>query len=210
MRKSSHLLIATALALLIAAPVTASSSTVQTVTLSGTYSSVHEDALGTNAESDHHFLQVAAERYELAFAGPAPEGETGAAVTVTGTLDGSTLAVGTASSAFRIITQGPVSAVSSRAAMTKASSSQTSSITTSGAIATAKIAAVLINFTDLATTPYTTSQVASALYSSSTSAKAYFEEESKGRMTVSGAVFGWYTISATTTGCNWSNSGCSR
>ena len=205
MRKSLQLLIATALALLVAAPVAVSASTVGTVTLSGTYSSVHEDALGTNAESDHHFLQVGSSQYELAFAGQAPEGETGATVTVTGTLAGGTLNVGTAAGAFRITKQGPISAVSARAAALTSSTGQQSSTQSGGAIATARIAAVLINFTDLATRPYTTSQVASALYGSATSAKAYFEEESKGRMTVSGAVFGWYTINATTTGCNWSN-----
>ena len=75
MRKSLQLLIATALVLLIAAPVAVSASTIQTVTLSGTYSSVHEDALGTNAESDHHFLQVGSAQYELVFAGQAPEAQ---------------------------------------------------------------------------------------------------------------------------------------
>jgi chitodextrinase len=208
MRKSLQLLIATALAVLIAAPVMASSAAAQVVTLNGTFSSVHEDALGTYHESDHHFLQVGADQYELQFSGQAPSGETGALVTVTGELDGHTLVVGSRPSAFRIRREGPISAVTSRAAaITSATSSaQGHTVQTSGgAVATAKIAAVLINFTDLHTTPYSTSQVASALSGSSTSVKAFFEEESKGRMTVSGAVFGWYTINATTTACNWTN-----
>ncbi len=62
---------------------------------------------------------------------------------------------------------------------------------------------VLFNFTNLTKTPFTKSQVQDSLTNSSTSAKRFFEEESKGRMTVSGAVFGWYTIDAATTGCNW-------
>ena len=209
MRKSLQLLIATALAVLIAAPVMASSAAAQVVTLSGMFSSVHEDALGTYHESDHHFLQVGAEQYELQFSGQAPEGETGALVTVTGQLDGHTLVVGSRQGAFRIRREGPISPVTSRAAGLSSAtggSAQGHTVQSSGgAIATARVAAVLINFTDLNTKPYTSSQVASALYGSSTSAKAFFEEESKGRMTVSGAVFGWYTISATTAACNWSN-----
>ncbi|MDP2350259.1 MAG: hypothetical protein Q8M74_03780, partial [Chloroflexota bacterium] len=65
------------------------------------------------------------------------------------------------------------------------------------------IAVVLINFTNLATQPYTKTAVQNALTGSSTSAGAFLEEESKGRMTVTGDVFGWYTIPATTTGCDW-------
>ena len=35
------------------------------------------------------------------------------------------------------------------------------------------------------------------------SLKAFYEEESKGRMTVGATVYGWYTIDAKTTGCDW-------
>ena len=65
------------------------------------------------------------------------------------------------------------------------------------------VAVVLINFTNLATQPFTKSAVQTALTATSGSLKDFFQEESKGLMTVTGAVFGWYTINAATTGCDW-------
>lgn len=208
MRKTLQLLLATALAVLVAFPAPAADASSQIVTLSGVLSSVHEDRLGSNGERDLHFLTVGDQQYTLEFAAraQAPEGQTGAEVTVTGRLAGHTLVVGTGKSDFKIRKQGPVSLVTSGSTTTTSSGTTTSpSVSSGGATAAARIAAVLINFSDLATKPYTTSQVASALYSSSTSAAAFYQEESKGSMTVSGAVFGWYTIDSTTTGCNWTD-----
>ena len=62
-----------------------------------------------------------------------------------------------------------------------------------------------MNFNDLSSTPFSKAQVRDALLDGGGSAKAFFEEESKGRLTVSGAVFGWYTLNTTTAGCNWSS-----
>ena len=64
-------------------------------------------------------------------------------------------------------------------------------------------AVVLINFTNLATQPWTKAAVASAVTGAAPSLKTFYEEESKGRMTVGATVYGWYTIDATTTGCDW-------
>jgi len=206
MRKVVPLLIATALAVLIAAPTAAADPGPGVVTLTGILSSIHEDALGSSREVDIHYLQVGSDRYELQFAGDAPEGGTGAQVTVTGRLQGTTLLVGAGRGSFQVRKPGPVSRVTSGRATTRSSgTASTAPLVSGGAVAQASIAAVLINFTDLATQPFTTAQAASALYGSSTSAKAFFEEESKGRMSVSGAVFGWYTIDATTAGCNWTS-----
>ena len=64
-------------------------------------------------------------------------------------------------------------------------------------------AVVLINFTNLATQPWTKATVASAVTGVAPSLKTFYEEESKGRMTIGATVYGWYTIDATTTGCDW-------
>ena len=64
-------------------------------------------------------------------------------------------------------------------------------------------AIVLINFTNLATQPWTKATVEGAVTGSTSSLKAFYEEESKGRMTVGATVYGWYTIDATTAGCDW-------
>lgn len=209
MLKTLQLLLASALALLTAAPVAAVDSAAPLTTLTGTLTSVHEDALGTFRETEQYFLTSGGVQYELRFADGGPEGQTGAEVTVTGHLAGRTLTIASShGSTFKIRKQGPVSAVTSGTATTTGTTStsgtRTASPTLAGAAPTASVAAVLINLTDLTSRPFTASQVASALYGSSTSAKAFFEEESKGRMTMTGAVFGWYTINAVSTGCNWS------
>ena len=66
------------------------------------------------------------------------------------------------------------------------------------------IAVVMFNFSNDRSTPYTKTQLQDAMINSSTSLKAYYEEESRGRLTVSGQVFGWYQIAASTAGCDWS------
>lgn len=204
MRRSLPPLIATLLVLLLAVPA-ANAAPGDVVTLTGTLSSVHEDALGSGAESDHFALTVGSDRYQLLFGDAGPDGENGATVTVTGRLDGHTLHVATAhGSSFKIGKHAPVSMVTTGTSGTT-SSGTVSPMVSGGASATASVAAVLINFTDLTSQPFTQAQVASALYGSSTSAKAFYEEESKGRMAMSGAVFGWYTINSATTGCNWSD-----
>ena len=66
------------------------------------------------------------------------------------------------------------------------------------------VAVVMFNFSDLRTTPFTKAQVQDALTTGSGSVKAFYEEESKGGLTISGSVFGWYQIAATTANCDWS------
>jgi chitodextrinase len=197
MRKSLQPLLATVLCLLVAAPVAAAESggaTIQTVT--GTLTTVHLDDFGTGREHEQYLLASGGAHYEIAFADGGPGTLSGATVTVTGTLEGRTLHVAssTAAGSYRVRSVAP-----------PATGARTATAATTESAAVAKsFAAILVNFTDLHTQPYTTSAIASALYGSATSLKAYYQEESKGRMTVSGQVFGWYTIQAATTGCDWS------
>ena len=67
------------------------------------------------------------------------------------------------------------------------------------ATTTKNLAIVLINFKDNTSAPFAKSAVQSALTGSSTSIKAFFEEESKSRWSVTGTVFGWYTLDTPTT-----------
>ena len=211
MVKTLQLLLASALALLIAAPAAVAGSTSQLITLTGTLNSVHEDAPGLTRETDQFFLTSSGVRYELRFGDGGPDGQNGAQVTVTGRLTGHTLQVAASrGSSFRIRQQAPVSAVTSGSTTTSGTTTSgtrtaTQTALAAGAAPTASIAAVLANLSDLGTQPFTSTQVASALYGSTGSVKAFFEEESKGRMAVSGKVFGWYPIAATSTGCNWSD-----
>src|SRR5204862_5904736 len=71
------------------------------------------------------------------------------------------------------------------------------------AVGTYKLAVILINFTNNTSQPWTTTAVRDAIFNSSTSLAAFYNTESFGKTTVTGDVFGWYTIASTNLGCNW-------
>jgi chitodextrinase len=118
----------------------------------------------------------------LAFVGGAPEGfMNGAQVSVEGLRTGSTVAV-SGPSGGQVLAPAPAAATGSR-----------------------KIALVLVNFTTNTTQPWTPSQAAGTLFSNPTSVANYFTEESYGTLSVTGDVFGFYTINFDTTGCNFTD-----
>jgi hypothetical protein len=141
-----------------------------------------------------------------------PRSISGSRVTVTGTRQGNALRVRSAEPGPDLVVRRQRPAADSGgawAAEVDGSGTLSGGVATEGTVAETvvnkSIAVVLFNFTNLTTKPFTKTQVRNALLDSSTSAKRFFEEESKGRMTVSGAVFGWYTIDSATTGCNWTS-----
>lgn len=202
MLKTLQLLTAMILGLLIGVPTVAASEGSQVVTLSGTLSTVHEDALGTGAEQDQFSLTANGVSYRLQFADGGPNGENGAAVTVSGKLVGNTLYVGSTATSLRVTRHAAVSSITKASTGTPVIGAAVTN-TEGGSPATVSIATVLLNFSNLATKPFTASQVAQAVYGETGSAKAFFEEESKGRVTITGSVFGWYTIPSTTANCDW-------
>ncbi len=181
-------------------------------TLTGTLEAVHVDEFKTGREHEEYLLRTPRGLIPLKFADGGPVGRGGATVTVTGTRAGKALRIdssrpGRTFRVTRMPTAGETTtmqATDSAAAASAATVTTTSLEAATAAAPVAKsIAVVLINFTNLATQPYTKTAVQSALTGGGTSVKAFFEEESKGRMSVAGSVFGWYTINASTTGCDW-------
>ena len=87
-----------------------------------------------------------------------------------------------------------------------------SSTGTTGAAATAagttekRIAVILLNFTNDTRQPWTTDQVRSVAFDDPTaSVAAYYRAASWGKLSLSGDVFGWFTIPySTTAGCDYS------
>jgi putative cell wall-binding protein len=71
---------------------------------------------------------------------------------------------------------------------------------------TKKVAVLLVNFVGDTRTPWTQSQVAASFFSDGTakSVRTYFAEQSYGGMSLSGDVFGYYTIAADRSSCAWS------
>lgn len=213
MRSSLQALAAVLLATTFAAPVIAATPGGATQeTLSGVLEAVHVDEFATGRERERYLLRTPGGVMPLEFADGGPDGYGGATVTVTGTRVGRALRIESsrAGRSFRVTRAPRAGETATVEAMDGADGSSTAAVTTTSletataAAPVAKsIAVVLINFTNLATQPYTKATVLNALTGSSTSAKTFLEEESKGRMTVTGDVFGWYTIPATTTGCDW-------
>ncbi len=74
------------------------------------------------------------------------------------------------------------------------------------AATTKRIAVVLFNFSNLTTQPYTTTFAAGVAFTNANSVAAYYAETSWGQLTLTGDVFGWYTIPDSTTtapACNY-------
>jgi hypothetical protein len=75
------------------------------------------------------------------------------------------------------------------------------------AATTKRIAVVLFNFSNNTTQPYTPAIAEGVAFSNANSVAAYYAETSWGQMTLTGDVFGWYTIpdsSAATPACQYS------
>ncbi len=212
MRHALQVLAALVLAAIIAAPVAAAApGGGARESLTGTLETAYVE-LGDGQDHFVYSVRNAAGITPVEFERGNPRSISGSRVTVTGTRLGQSLRVRSAEPGPDLVVrrQRPSQeAGGAWAAETDGGTTLSGGEATEGAVAETvvnkSIAVVLFNFTDLATTPFTRSQVQNALLDSSTSTKRFFEEESKGRLTVSGAVFGWYTIAATTAGCNWSS-----
>lgn len=64
-----------------------------------------------------------------------------------------------------------------------------------------RVAIINFNFSNDRRVPFSTASVRAAAFSATRSMASYYREVSDDRIDISGAVFGWYTISAKNTGC---------
>ena len=76
------------------------------------------------------------------------------------------------------------------------------SATVVAAAATKKVAVLLFDFSDDASQPYTPASTTAIAFSNGNAMANYFDEESRGAVTVSGSVFGWYQIAASKATCD--------
>ena len=78
---------------------------------------------------------------------------------------------------------------------------------TSTAVAAAtgvkSVAVLLFNFTGDTRQPWTTTAVRDVVFDSAGSVNAYYRDASYGQMSMTGDVFGWFTIDAANTGCDY-------
>ena len=212
MRHALQVLAAALLAATVAAPVAA-------VTPGGaaqeSLTGIVETAYVELGDGRDHFLYSLRDRLgritPLEFAQGNPRSLAGSKVTLRGTRVGGSLRVRSTAAGRDLVVRSKgrntgtgTWAAETGTTTTLSGGSGTAAVTSGQATVDAKsVAVVLFNFTDLTTTPFTKSQVADALLNNASSVKGFYEEESKGRLTMTGAVFGWYTIDDTTAGCDW-------
>jgi hypothetical protein len=85
----------------------------------------------------------------------------------------------------------------------------TSTTTSQAATGPKRVAVVLFNFSNDTGQPYTPAYAAGVAFTNTNSAAAYYAENSWGQLTLSGDVYGWYTIPNSNTSCDyttWGNS----
>ena len=155
-------------------------------TLEGTLVVAHGEDWSTGSPRPVWFtsLKTASGEVKLAFAAARPAGFlNGVKVRVRGQMAGNTLTVGR--------NRADAQAVTTAAASTGAK----------------KLAILLVKFDAAAADPYTTAQAQSTIFTAANSVASYFAEESYGLMTVSGDVFGTYTISINTAACDYTDIG---
>ena len=144
-----------------------------------------DDFDGHDADDGPQFdLRTADGTIPVRFAGRGPTRLVGSRVTLTGTRSGGALRVATSSAGADLRVRAAAGHIDA------APDAHT-------------FAVVLMNFTDITTQPWSKSTVASAIAGGSSSMKSFFEQESKGDMSVSASVYGWYTIPTTSAGCDW-------
>jgi chitodextrinase len=208
MRQSLQVLAAFLLAAVFAAPVAAvTPGGAAEQTLTGLVEAAQVE-LGDGRDHFEYTLRSSTTITPLDFATGNPHQLVGARVSVTGIRADGALRVRSATpgNGVKVRTRSELSTLGAweaEAGGTTTLAGGTSAETTAEAVTPKSIAVVMFNFTNLRTTPYTKSQVQDALVNSPTSVKRFYEEESKGRLTISGAVFGWYQLGVSSAGCDW-------
>src|SRR5438552_3562995 len=75
---------------------------------------------------------------------------------------------------------------------------------TQSAIGARKVAVLLVNFSDNASQPYTPDFARAIAFTNADSVAAYYAEDSWTQLTVTGDVYGWYTLPDASSACNYS------
>jgi hypothetical protein len=150
-------------------------------TLEGTLNIRHGDDFEHGHETGHrYFLVTGNKETELSFTGKAPDD---------------------ASSGQRIRVQGSKKGDHFLVAAGGSQHLGGSSGSTPGETGTKSVAVVLFNFANNPIEPYPPAYAAGIAFNNGDSVAAYYAETSWGQLTISGDVFGWYTLPETDAGC---------
>src|SRR5829696_6436563 len=175
-------------------------------TLRGTLDALFVETFKESHPLERYELRTAHGQVPLEFADGGPEGLEGAIVEVTGKRVGKTLHVASSRAGGGLKVRSMPTEQELGALLTTDGDGGTATATstsTTAATVTKNLAIILINFKDNTSQPFSKSTVQTAMTGSSTSVKKYVEEQAKGRWTLNGTVYGWYTLNATSTSCDW-------
>jgi Gametolysin peptidase M11 len=84
---------------------------------------------------------------------------------------------------------------------------QTGGSVVAAATGSKRIAVLLVNFTNDASQPWTTSTVRGVVFDNTNSVAAYYQDASYGQLSLTGDVYGWFTIPDDNAGCDYSGWG---
>src|SRR5262249_28611671 len=156
------------------------------VTLVGTVQVVHADYFKADHASYAYRLHTTHGYVRLRVSGRAALAYTGRRVAVRGVRAGRSLFV--ASNGFKAVGRRTAAAAD--------------------ASGTHRVLVLLVNFQDKNTQPFTTSDIYAREFTNSDSVNQYYQQESFGKVSLTGEVHGWYTIPVNQAGqCNWSSWG---
>lgn len=194
MQRPSRLLAVFAAVVVLVAPAStlaAEPLTSRSFSAIGTLVIAHADDFSQRHASFWYSLRTKSGTFDLEFTGRGPSDAGGATVRVTGRRSGHTIRVDTTAA------NGGVSVLAS----------PTPAIPRGTRLAAApiakRIAVILLNFSNDGSQPYTPAAAQDIVFDNNNSVANFLTEEARGRITVGGDVFGWYTIAASNDGCAW-------
>ncbi len=182
------------------APVTAQIG--PAVTYEGTLQLYHVDDFVDGVGHDAYAVVTPERTVPLDIKGPVPESWNGARVRVDGNWEGSVVRVPLSTDRNSLVRLSVAPRLAVRATMD--ADGQGVSIAAGAPLASASknVAVILFDFSDDTSQPYTPATAAAVAFSNGNAAANFFEEESRGAVTVTGQVFGWYTIAASHATCD--------
>lgn len=172
------------------------------VSLRGTLRLYHVDDFADGEGHDAYALETANGMVGLEIAGPAPEAWNGATVRARGSWAGGVVRVAASKDPSSFVRLAPAASRRSQAILGADGQSVQLAVGTAVATAAKKVAVLLFNFSDDASQPYSPATATAIAFANGNAVANYFAEESRGAVTVSGQVFGWYTIAASRTTCD--------
>jgi hypothetical protein len=180
LRPRPRILVLLALAAALVVPAAASAHVGDAVTLEGTLEFTHSDNFQKNQANYYYELRQGKKTTKLAFGKWRKDLRNGMKLRVRGRLAHGSLAV----ERLKKLHRSPIRAL---AAVSPGSR---------------RVAVLLFNFTNDRSQPWSTAQASSTMFTSAGSVASYFQEESFGSTTMTGDVFGWYSLPVSSSGCD--------